>query len=142
MKHRIKGRSFRGNRAYHKSLLRNLSKALIKYEQVVTTVAKAKELRPHIERLVTLGKKGELSNRRQAISILGSNCIEVQKLFSVLAPRYKERNGGYVRILKYGYRKGDCAPMAVIEFLDRDIEAKYAFVPTQDTKSKSVEAVA
>jgi large subunit ribosomal protein L17 len=101
----------------------NMSAALIKHEQIVTTLPKAKELRPIVEKLVTLGKRGDLHARRQAIAQVRDEA-QVQKLFGVLGPRYKDRNGGYIRILKAGYRYGDNAPVAVIEFVDRDTSAK------------------
>ena len=101
----------------------NMCASLIKHEQIVTTLPKAKELRPIVEKLVTLGKKGGLAARRQAISEMRDISM-VKKLFDVLGPRYKERAGGYTRVLKAGFRKGDNAPAAVIEFVDRDVEAK------------------
>ena len=101
----------------------NMSQALIKHEQIITTLPKAKDLRPVVEKLITLGKRGDLHARRQAISQL-QNVELVKKIFDVLAPRYKERNGGYCRVLKAGFRFGDNAPMAVIEFVDRDVDAK------------------
>ena len=101
----------------------NMSAALIKHEQIVTTLPKAKELRPIVEKLVTLGKRGGLALRRQAISEMRDQAM-VKKLFEVLAVRYKDRNGGYTRIIKAGFRYGDNAPMAVIEFVDRDEDAK------------------
>jgi large subunit ribosomal protein L17 len=101
----------------------NMAAALIRHEQIVTTLPKAKELRPIVEKLVTLGKKGGLSMRRQAISEMRDK-DQVKKLFDVLATRYKDRQGGYTRIIKAGFRYGDNAPMAVIEFVDRDVDAK------------------
>jgi large subunit ribosomal protein L17 len=101
----------------------NMCAALIKHEQIVTTLPKAKELRPIVEKLVTLGKKGGLAMRRQAISEM-RDPDQAKKLFDVLAPRYKDRHGGYTRIIKAGFRYGDNAPMAVIEFVDRDVSAK------------------
>jgi large subunit ribosomal protein L17 len=101
----------------------NMSQALIKHEQIVTTLPKAKDLRPVVEKLVTLGKRGDLHARRQAIAQI-KDVVLVKKLFDVLAPRYKERNGGYTRVLKAGFRYGDNAAMAVIEFVDRDVTAK------------------
>ena len=101
----------------------NMCASLIKHEQIVTTLPKAKELRPIVEKLVTLAKKGGLAARRQAISEMRDISM-VKKLFDVLGPRYKERAGGYTRVLKAGFRKGDNAPAAVIEFVDRDVEAK------------------
>src|SRR5437588_12984554 len=104
-------------------MLANLAASLIKHEQIVTTLPKAKDLRPVVEKLVTLGKRGGLHARRQAISQLRDLAM-VKKLFEVLGPRYKERNGGYTRVLKAGFRYGDSAPRAVIEFVDRDPDAK------------------
>jgi large subunit ribosomal protein L17 len=101
----------------------NMAAALIKHEQIVTTLPKAKDLRPIVEKLITLGKRGDLHARRQAIAQIRDVAM-VKKLFTVLGPRYKERNGGYTRILKAGYRYGDNAPVGVIEFVDRDEAAK------------------
>jgi large subunit ribosomal protein L17 len=101
----------------------NMSAALIKHEQIVTTLPKAKELRPIVEKLVTLGKRGGLALRRQAIGEI-RDVDQAKKLFDVLAPRYKDRQGGYLRIIKAGFRYGDNAPLAVIEFVDRDVDAK------------------
>lgn len=101
----------------------NMAAALIKHEQIVTTLPKAKDLRPIVEKLVTLGKRGDLHARRQAIAQIRDQ-DQARKLFEVLGPRYKERNGGYLRIMKAGFRFGDNAPMAVIEFVDRDVDAK------------------
>ena len=101
----------------------NMAASLIKHEQIVTTLPKAKELRPIVEKLVTLGKKGDLAARRQAISEIGDIAM-VKKLIDVIAPRYKDRQGGYTRIMKAGFRHGDNAAVAVIEFVDRDVEAK------------------
>jgi large subunit ribosomal protein L17 len=116
-------RRFNRTHEHRKAMFMNLSQALIKHEQIVTTLPKAKDLRPVVEKLVTLGKRGDLHARRQAIAQLRD--IElVRKLFDVLGPRYKERNGGYTRVLKAGFRYGDNAPLAVIEFVDRDVDAK------------------
>ncbi len=113
-----------GRRSSHRmAMLANMAASLIKHEQIVTTLPKAKELRPIVEKLVTLGKKGDLSARRQAISELRDQDM-VRKLFDKLAPRYKDRQGGYCRIMKAGFRYGDNAPQAVIEFVDRDVDAK------------------
>ena len=108
---------------HRRAMFANMSAALIKHEQIVTTLPKAKELRPIVEKLVTLGKKGGLSLRRQAISEM-RDLDQVRKLFDVIATRYKDRQGGYTRIIKAGFRYGDNAPMAVIEFVDRDEDAK------------------
>ena len=109
--------------AHRTAMFANMSASLIKHEQIVTTLPKAKELRPFVEKLVTLGKRGDLHARRQAISQV-RDVEQVGKLFAVLGPRYKERNGGYTRVLKAGFRHGDNAPAAVIEFVDRDVDAK------------------
>ena len=105
------------------AMFANMAQALIKHEQIVTTLPKAKDLRPVVEKLVTLGKRGDLHARRLAISRLRDVAL-VRKLFDVIGPRYKTRNGGYTRVLKAGFRYGDNAPLAVIEFVDRDVEAK------------------
>lgn len=123
MRHRVGGRKLSRTSAHRTALFRNLSAALIKHEQITTTLPKAKELRPFVEKLVTLAKKGDLHARRQAISQV-RDVPQVGKLFETLGPRYSERNGGYIRIMKAGFRHGDNAPMAVIEFVDRDVEAK------------------
>ncbi|WP_036261605.1 50S ribosomal protein L17 [Methylocapsa aurea] len=116
-------RRFGRTHEHRKAMFANMSQALIKHEQIVTTLPKAKDLRPIVEKLITLGKRGDLHARRQAIAQIKDVAL-VGKLFSVLAPRYKERHGGYIRVLKAGFRYGDNAPMAVIEFVDRDVEAK------------------
>ena len=113
-----------GRTASHRTaMFANMAASLIKHEQITTTLPKAKELRPFVEKLVTLAKKGDLHARRQAISQV-RDVPQVGKLFETLGPRYSERNGGYIRIMKAGFRHGDNAPMAVIEFVDRDVEAK------------------
>jgi large subunit ribosomal protein L17 len=109
--------------SHRQAMFANMAASLIKHEQITTTLPKAKELRPFVEKLVTLGKKGDLHARRQAISAV-RDVTQVGKLFDTLAPRYTARNGGYIRIMKAGYRHGDNAPMAVIEFVDRDVDAK------------------
>jgi large subunit ribosomal protein L17 len=108
---------------HRRAMFANMSAALIKHEQIFTTLPKAKELRPIVEKLVTLGKRGDLHARRQAIAEMRDIAM-VKKLFEVLAPRYQERHGGYLRIMKAGFRYGDSAPLAVIEFVDRDVSAK------------------
>ena len=108
---------------HRRAMFANMCAALIKHEQITTTVPKAKELRPIVEKLVTLGKKGDLTARRQAIAEM-RDVDMVKKLFDVLGPRYKERNGGYTRVIKAGFRYGDSAAVAVIEFVDRDVDAK------------------
>jgi large subunit ribosomal protein L17 len=113
-----------GRTASHRTaMFANMAAALIKHEQIVTTLPKAKELRPFVEKLVTLAKKGDLAARRLAVSRVRDQA-QVQKLFATIGPRYKARNGGYLRVLKAGFRYGDNAPMAVIEFVDRDPAAK------------------
>lgn len=123
MRHRSSGRKLNRTSKHRQMLFRNLSQALIKHEQIVTTLPKAKELRPVIEKLITLGKKGGLHARRQAFAKLRDEKMVI-KLFDVLSARYSERQGGYTRVLKAGFRYGDAAPMAVIEFVDRDEDAK------------------
>ena len=113
-----------GRKAEHrKAMFANMAAALIKHEQIITTLPKAKELRPVVEKLVTLGKRGGLHARRQAIAQVRDTAM-VKKLFEVIGPRYKERKGGYTRVMRAGYRYGDSAPVAVIEFVDRDQAAK------------------
>jgi large subunit ribosomal protein L17 len=116
-------RRFNRRSDHRRAMLANLAASLIKHEQIVTTLPKAKDLRPVVEKLVTLGKRGDLHARRQAIAQMRDVAM-VKKLFEVIGPRYKERNGGYLRVLKAGFRYGDSAPIAVIEFVDRDVEAK------------------
>ncbi|ODT80651.1 50S ribosomal protein L17 [Devosia sp.] len=123
MRHGNSGRKFSRTASHRKAMFANMSAALIKHEQIVTTLPKAKDLRPIVEKLITLGKRGDLHARRQAISQIRDEG-QVAKLFAVLGPRYKDRQGGYIRILKAGFRYGDNAPMAVIEFVDRDVNAK------------------
>ena len=123
MRHRMSGRKLNRTSQHRQMLFRNMSQALIKHEQIVTTLAKARELRPVVERLITLGKRGDLHARRQAFARLRDNDM-VTKLFDVLAARYNERQGGYTRIIKAGFRYGDAAAMAVIELVDRDEDAR------------------
>ena len=123
MKHNIKHRKLNRTSSHRKALLMNLSNALIKHEQITTTLPKAKELRPFIEKVVTLGKKGDLSARRKTMSILQDEKM-TKKIFDILADRYSDRNGGYTRIITLGNRYGDNAPTAVIEFVDRNEDAK------------------
>ena len=123
MRHKIAGRKLQRKTGHRKALFRNMSAALIKHEQILTTQAKAKELRPYIEKLITLAKRGGLSNRRLAMSKLQDE-TQLKKLFDVLAERYSDRDGGYTRVIKAGYRGSDAAAMAVIEFVDRDVDAK------------------
>jgi len=123
MRHGMSGRKLNRTSTARKALFISLAHALLKHEQIKTTLPKAKDLRPIAEKLVTLGKRGDLHARRQAISYLKDEKI-VTKLFSTLAERYKDRQGGYTRVLKAGFRYGDAAPMAIIEFVDRDVTAK------------------
>jgi large subunit ribosomal protein L17 len=121
MNHGMKGRKFNRNGAQRKALLMSLAKALITHEQITTTLPKAKDLRPIVEKLVTLGKKGDLGSRRQAMGFMMGNTEEVKKLFGSLAERCRNRKGGYTRIIKAGFRLGDAAPRAIIEFVDRAV---------------------
>ena len=123
MKHGISGRKLQRKNGHRAALLRNLAAALIKHEQILTTTPKAKELRPYVEKLITLAKRGGLSNRRLAHARLLDEAQE-KKLFEVLATRYAGREGGYTRIIKAGIRASDAAPIAIIELVDRDVEAK------------------
>lgn len=123
MRHGAAYRKLGRTTSHRQAMFANMAASLIKHEQITTTLPKAKELRPFVEKLVTLGKKGDLHARRQAISQV-RDVTQVGKLFDTLAPRYSARNGGYIRIMKAGFRHGDNAPMAVIEFVDRDVDAK------------------
>ncbi len=123
MRHGFSGRRFNRTSEHRNAMFANMSASLIKHEQIVTTLPKAKDLRPIVEKLVTLAKKGGLHARRQAISQIKDEA-QVRKLFDVLAARYKDRKGGYLRIMKAGFRYGDNAPVAVIEFVDRDVNEK------------------
>ena len=123
MRHRTSGRKLNRTSQHRQMLFRNMAQALIKHEQIVTTLPKAKELRPVVERLITLGKRGDLHARRMAFARLRDDAM-TKKLFEVLGPRYQEREGGYTRVLKAGFRYGDAAPMAVIELVDRDEDAR------------------
>lgn len=135
-------RRFNRTAEHRKAMFSNMCNALIKHEQIVTTLPKAKDLRPVIEKLVTLGKRGDLHARRQAISQL-KDAVMAKKLFEVLGPRYKARNGGYTRVMKAGFRFGDNAPMAVIEFVDRDVDAKgLDSGPVQANQGESADAAA
>jgi large subunit ribosomal protein L17 len=123
MRHKIAHRKLGRTTEHRMAMLKNMSASLIKHEQITTTLPKAKELRPHVEKLVTLAKKGGLSNRRLADARLQDDA-QLKKLFDVLAARYADRPGGYVRVLKAGFRASDQAAMAVVEFVDRDVSAK------------------
>ena len=123
MRHGKVHRKLNRKHEHRRAMFANMAAALIKHEQITTTLPKAKDLRPIVEKLVTLGKRGGLHARRQAIAEIRDAAI-VKKLFDVIGPRYQSRNGGYTRVLKAGYRYGDSAPVAVIEFVDRDVDAK------------------
>ena len=123
MRHRVGGRKLQRTSSHRAALFRNMAAALIKHEQITTTLPKAKELRPYVEKLITLAKKGGLSNRRLAHARLMDDA-QLVKLFDVLAERYKDRNGGYTRVIKAGLRASDAAPMGIIELVDRDMTAK------------------
>lgn len=123
MRHRNAGRKLGRTVSHRRALFMNMAQALLKHEQIITTLPKAKELRPVVEKLITLGKKGGLANRRRAIAKLQNETL-VSKLFAELAERYADRDGGYVRVLKAGFRRGDNAPIAIIELVDRNEDAK------------------
>ena len=123
MRHGFRGRRLSRTASHRKAMFANMAQALIVHEQISTTLPKAKDLRPIVEKLVTLARRGGLHARRQAIAQIKDEAI-VRKLFDVIAPRYAQRPGGYLRIMKAGFRYGDSAPMAVIEFVDRDVDAK------------------
>jgi len=123
MRHANAHRKLNRKPEHRRAMFANMAAALIRHEQIVTTLPKAKDLRPIVEKLVTLGKRGDLHARRQAIAEMRDLAM-VKKLFDVIGPRYKGRNGGYTRVLKAGFRYGDSAPVAVIEFVERDVEAK------------------
>ena len=123
MRHGLSGRKLNRTSAHRKAMFINMAAALIKHEQIKTTLPKAKDLRGVVDRLITLGKRGDLHARRQALAAIGDRAM-VRKLFATLGPRYAERNGGYTRVVRAGFRYGDSAPMAFIELVDRDREAK------------------
>ena len=141
MRHGNRGRKLNRTSSHRKEMFANMSASLIEHEQIVTTLPKAKELRPIVEKLITLGKRGDLHARRQAISQIRDVAL-VRKLFDTLAERYKGRNGGYTRVLKAGFRYGDNAPLAVIEFVDRDVEAKGAADRARTEAEDTAEAAA
>ena len=124
MRHRMRGRKLNRTSSHRKAMFSNMAMALIEHEQIRTTLPKAKDLRPIVERLITLGKRGGLHARRQALARLGGDAKLVDKLFTVLGTRYAGRSGGYTRVMKAGFRYGDSAPMAVIELVDRDEDAR------------------
>ncbi|MES2677008.1 MAG: 50S ribosomal protein L17 [Pseudomonadota bacterium] len=136
MKHGIKGRKLNRTSAHRKSLFMNLSNALLQHELIKTTLPKAKDLRPFVEKIITLAKTDSLANRRRALAILRDETL-VTKLFSDIAPRVKNRNGGYTRILKFGFRTGDKAPMAIVELVDRKVAE---VVAAKETKKKKAAA--
>ncbi|SHI45776.1 large subunit ribosomal protein L17 [Roseomonas rosea] len=123
MRHGVSGRKLGVTSAHRLSMFRNMATSLLKHEQITTTLPKAKELRPYVERIITLGKRGDLHARRQAAAQIRDAAV-VRKLFDTLAPRYSARNGGYTRVLRAGIRYGDAAQMAVIELVERDVAAK------------------
>lgn len=123
MRHRLKQRKLGRAGSHRKAMMANMAASLVKHEQIVTTLAKAKAMKPYVDKLITMGKKGTLADRRRAIALIRDK-DQVAKVFDVLADRYKERPGGYTRVLKAGFRYGDNAPMAVLELVDRDVTAK------------------
>lgn len=139
MRHRIAHRKLNRTASHRKAMFANMASSLIEHEQIVTTLPKAKELRPFVEKLVTLAKKGDLSSRRIAIART-RNKVMTKKLFDVIGPRYAERQGGYIRIMKAGFRYGDNAPMAVIEFVDRDESAKGAVDRARNAEAETADA--
>ena len=142
MRHGKVHRKLGRHSAHRTAMFANMCASLIKHEQIVTTLPKAKDLRPIVEKLVTLGKRGDLHARRQAVAEIRDVAM-VKKLFDVLGPRYKERDGGYTRVLKAGFRYGDSAPVAVIEFVDRDVDAKgLDSGPVQEKKAEAEETAA
>jgi len=130
MRHKIAGRKLNRTTSHRAAMLANMAVALVNHEQIKTTLPKAKELRRYIEKLVTVARKSDLTSRRRLISAIKDK-VAVEKLVAVLGPRYKERPGGYTRIIKAGFRYGDVAPVAYIEFVDRDVNAKGAITPKQ-----------
>jgi large subunit ribosomal protein L17 len=136
MRHGNAHRKLNRTAEHRRAMFANLAAALIKHEQITTTLPKAKDLRPIVEKLVTLGKRGDLHARRQAIAEIRDAAM-VKKLFTVIGPRYKERDGGYTRVLKAGFRYGDSAPVAIIEFVDRDVDAKGADSGPVDKKTEA-----
>ncbi len=141
MRHRLRGRSFSRTSAHRTAMFDNLAHALLKHEQITTTLPKAKDLRPIVERLITLGKRGGLHARRQVIATLQDRKL-ADKVMTTLAERYAQRPGGYCRILKAGFRYGDASPMAVIELVDRDPEAKGQDSGPVETEEATAEAAA
>lgn len=138
MRHKLKGRKLNRTSSHRKSMFANMAVSLIMHEQIQTTVPKAKEIRPYLEILVTKAKRSDLATRRALIARI-KDLAAVEKLISILGPRYKERPGGYLRIVKAGFRHGDMAPMAYIEFVERDVNAKGAITPRQKVESPEAE---
>ena len=130
MRHKLKGRKLNRTSTHRKSMFANMAVSLIMHEQIQTTLPKAKEIRPYLEILVTKAKRSDLATRRGLIARI-KDTVAVEKLIAVLGPRYKERPGGYLRIVKAGFRHGDMAPMAYVEFVDRDVKAKGSITPRQ-----------
>lgn len=141
MRHRVSGRKLNRTTSHLLAMLANMSVSLIQHEQINTTLPKAKELRPFVEKLITVAKKGNLNARRYLISKI-KNELAAEKLMTTLAPRYAERHGGYIRILKAGFRYGDMAPMAYIEFVDRNIESKGKEFKALNNDSKNAKLIA
>ena len=141
MRHRKSGRGFSRTSSHRQAMFENMAASLLKHEQIRTTLPKAKDLRPIVERLITLGKRGGLHARRQAIATLGDRAI-ADKLLTTLAERYGKRSGGYIRIIKAGFRYGDDAPMAIIELVDRDPDAKGQDSGPVETETEEEEAAA
>ena len=145
MRHRMSGRKLNRTSSHRKAMFSNMTASLLLHEQIKTTKPKAKDLRVFVDKMITLGKRGDLHARRQALSFLQDKTV-VEKLFEALAARYKDRQGGYSRVLAAGYRYGDAAPMAIIELVDRDIEAKGAAdkarveAETEDSEQETVSA--
>lgn len=139
MRHGNSGRKLNRTASHRKAMFKNMAASLVEHEQIVTTLPKAKEIRPIVERLVTLGKRGDLHARRQLIAQVGSAEL-AGKLIATIAPRYANRNGGYLRIMKAGFRHGDNAPLAVVEFVDRDVSAKGAADHVRVEAEKAAEA--
>ena len=140
MRHGYSGRQLKRTKGHRRALFANLANALLKHEQITTTLPKAKDLRSYVERLITLGKQGTLHARRLANARLRDDAV-VAKLFAVIGPRYKDRKGGYTRIIKAGFRYGDAAPMGIIELVDRDVTAKgLDSGPVQDAGAPEAEA--
>lgn len=139
MRHNIKGRKLNRTSSHRKALFKNMANSLIEHEQIKTTLPKAKEIKRFVEKLITFGKKGGLANKQRVFSVL-QNETNVNKLFNVLAKRYAERSGGYTRVMKCGFRYGDSAPMAIVEFVDRDESAKGKKDKERDSQKRKSES--